>query len=138
MIQILSKSFIRFRRFALTGVASTAIHVLFALAMIEILGAGPTVANIFAFSVSTVFAYFVNTQWSFATKVTGTNITRYLCVAVLGLLATIAISTLFETLSLHYYMGIFAIVVVVPMISFLSHLFWTYRDGSDPENPMSG
>jgi len=114
-------------RFGLTGMFATAIHVFIAVLAVELLNAHPSIANGLAFCVATIFAYIINTKWSFSSQIATKTIARYAVVSVLGLVAAMLISGIADYAGLHYMLGIVFVVVAVPVLTFLMHNFWTFK-----------
>lgn len=117
----------RLGRFALTGLGSTLLHVLVALALIDGLLTPPPSANCVAFCLATAFSYVVNTRWSFNTRLHKTNLFRYLIVSLVGLGLSISLAWVAELAGWPPLGGIALVVCVVPVAGFAMHNFWTYR-----------
>ena len=114
-------------RFGMSGVLVTAIHVVVAVALIELGSLMPPVANGIAFTVATISSYLINTTWSFSSPLHGRNLLRFLVVSGVGLLLSVTLSGLVQQYQLPYWYGIAAVVVIVPPTTFLLHNFWTYQ-----------
>jgi putative flippase GtrA len=115
-------------RFGVSGVISTAVHVIVAITLIEALGAGSVLANAIAFCTATPCSYLLNTLWSFSARVHRTSLARFVSVSVFGLLLTTAVARTVEWLGGNHWMGIAAVVLIVPPTTFLLHRYWTYRN----------
>ncbi len=111
-------------RFGLTGVANTGIHLLVAYLC---LAAGPVVANGVAFIVATLFSYVVNTCWSFSSAMTRQTLSRFVVVALIGLLAAVVFAKLGALIGLPPMGSVWLVVCVMPLINFGLHSLWTYR-----------
>lgn len=122
----------RFIRFGLTGLTTTGVHFLVAIALVELLHTSPTVANGVAFVTATVTSFVINTLWSFKSRVDVQTFTRYVTVAAVGLGLTLALSSLLDGLGVHYILAIFLITLINPPIIFVLHNAWTYRTSSSP------
>lgn len=120
-------AFVQATRFASVGVLSTLVHVTVSVWLIAGLGQSPVFANATAFVVATLIAYTLNTLWSFSARLETASLVRYVSVSLVGFFSTIAISALAQALSLHYGVGIALVVLLVPVISFVLHRVWTYR-----------
>jgi putative flippase GtrA len=114
-------------RFVITGLLTTALHILVAVSVISLLDLFPPTANGIAFVIATVFSYVTNTLWSFSNTITRTNLLRYVLVSMMGCVLTVSISGLAEHAGMHYGYGIALVVFTVPPITFLMHKLWTYR-----------
>ena len=119
---------VRFIKFGITGVGPTLVHIGVVVLCIEILRFTPGISNGIAYLVASVFSYTVNTYWSFSGRNTRGSLLRY--PLVLGVIAIIAfgISKTAELLGFHYWVGVTAFILIVPVLTFLGHHFWTYRN----------
>ena len=79
-------------KFAISGIGSTLIHVVVALALLRLLMAPPAIANGIAYFVATVFSYTANTLWSFGQKVTRQNAARFVQASAFGVVLSMLIS----------------------------------------------
>lgn len=114
-------------RFAATGVSNTLLHALIALSLIEMFLVRPTLANVIAYSFCTFFSYVVNTRWSFSERLNRLNFKRFVVVSLLGFMVAMALAAAVEAFGLPPFLGVLAVVCVVPVVSFVMHHCWTYR-----------
>jgi putative flippase GtrA len=114
-------------RFSVTGIATTGVHMIVAIAIIEIISPSQSLANGVAFLLATAFSYFVNTLWSFSARLHGKNLTRYLVTAFVGFCVAIVVSSLAQSAGWNYLIGILLVSCAVPPVNFAMHNFWTYR-----------
>lgn len=114
-------------RFAITGLGATGVHVVIALALIELWGAPPPVANGVAFCVATAFSYVANTWWSFNARLHSKTLIRFLIVSLVGLGLSMSLAWVAELAGWPPLGGIGLVVCVVPLVSFALHSLWTYR-----------
>jgi len=117
----------RLVRFVLAGLCVTGIHVLIATFSITYLGIGSAIANSIAFLAATLVSYLINTLWSFRKPLAGRSLLRFGIVSAIGLLGAYLIAREVEALGYHYLVGICAIAVTVPTMTFALHNLWTYR-----------
>lgn len=117
----------RFVRFAVTGLALTGVHTLLAAAFIELVSPLPPIANGLAFACATVLSYLINTHWSFSAKLSGNTFRKFLIVSLVGFVLAMLISWFMQLAGYHYLLGILAVAIGVPPVTFLLHNFWTYR-----------
>lgn len=115
------------RRFAVSGLLATGLHVLIAVSFIRLILPSPMLANGVAFATATVFSYLINTLWSFSSRLHGKNLRRFVVVSALGCLLSVVVSGLAQHYGLPYGLGIVLVVLSVPPATFLLHSFWTYR-----------
>ncbi|ANA34077.1 GtrA family protein [Ralstonia mannitolilytica] len=118
---------IRVARFGVSGVVATGVHVAIATTLINGFSASQVTANGVAFVCANVCSYLLNALWSFSAKPGGANFLRFYAVSLLGLGLTLAISWLAQTLGASYWVGLAAILSVVPPLTFVLHRFWTFR-----------
>jgi putative flippase GtrA len=114
-------------RFALTGILITGIHVVVAFLSVQYLAFPPAVANAVAFATATICSYLINTTWSFSSRLERANLYRFIAVSSVGLFLAVAVSAFVDQMGLHYGIGIFAVALTVPPVTFLLHNYWTYR-----------
>ncbi len=117
----------RLINFGLIGLGVTAVHVIIAASLIELLLAGPAVANGIAFIIAACVSFIANARFTFKTGLDGRSFVRFLLVTGIcgGLSAAIAARV--EAQGLDYRIGIAAVVVIVPPLTFLFHNFWSFR-----------
>lgn len=114
-------------RFCICGVLVTLVHVLVAVFLIERSQMGPPAANCLAFIVANILSYVINTKWSFSSKLHWGGFTRFLTVSTIGLTLSYSIAAIFQKVGLSYWSGIFFIVILVPVVTFMLHSLWTYK-----------
>ncbi len=117
----------KFARFALTGLLLTGVHTILAAAFIELVSALPPIANGLAFASATVLSYLINTHWSFSAKLSRSTFRKFLIVSVFGFVLAMLVSWLMQLAGYHYLLGILAVALCVPPVTFLLHNFWTYK-----------
>ncbi|NIF43010.1 GtrA family protein [Burkholderia sp. Tr-862] len=127
MFELLCAERVRLARFGLSGLGSTALHVLVASAMYALLDATQVLANAVAFVCATAFSYLANTLWSFSSTVHSRNLVRYLTVALAGFAETMLLARAAELLDVPRGWAIVAIALLIPPTMFVIHRVWTYR-----------
>ena len=115
------------RRFAVSGLLATGLHVVIAVSFIHLIHPSPMLANGVAFAMATIFSYLINTLWSFSSRLHGKNLRRFAVVSAFGCLLAVVVSGAAEHYGLPYGLGIVLVVLSVPPSTFLLHSFWTYR-----------
>lgn len=115
-------------RFATTGIGATVLHIVIASYLIEQHLFKPNAANGCAFTVATLFSYLVNTYWSFSAAANIKNAYRFWITSVVGFIIAVSLTTIADVLSMHYLIGIAMVVVVVPLVNFVIHSNWTFKD----------
>ncbi|WP_175747072.1 GtrA family protein [Burkholderia ambifaria] len=127
MFELLCAERVRLARFGLSGLCSTALHVLVASAMYALFDATQVFANAVAFVCATAFSYLANTLWSFSSTVQPRNLVRYLTVALAGFVETMLLARAAELLDVPRGWAIVAIALLIPPTMFVMHRVWTYR-----------
>ncbi|MET3823757.1 putative flippase GtrA [Burkholderia sp. PvR073] len=127
MFELLCVERVRLARFGLSGLGSTALHVLVASAMYALFDATQVFANAVAFVCATAFSYLANTLWSFSSTVHSRNLVRYLTVALAGFAETMLLARVAELLDVPRGWAIVAIALLIPPTMFVMHRVWTYR-----------
>ncbi|WP_448167752.1 GtrA family protein [Burkholderia ambifaria] len=127
MFELLCAERVRLARFGLSGLCSTALHVLVASAMYALFDATQVLANAIAFVCATAFSYLANTLWSFSSTVQSRNLVRYLTVALAGFVETMLLACAAELLDVPRGWAIVAIALLIPPTMFVMHRVWTYR-----------
>ena len=114
-------------KFGVTGLGATGIHMLVVFVLIGQWAWDVGLSNGIAFIIATLFSNYVNTLWSFQSTMTKTVVVRFWTVSVFGCSLAILISKLIEAAGYHYVIGVLAIAMTVPIISFSLHRAWTYK-----------
>jgi putative flippase GtrA len=114
-------------RFAFTGVFVTGIHALIAILIVIYLIPAPPLANGVAFMGATLISYVINTTWSFSSQLQGSTLLRFVVVSIVGFIVAISVSWFMEQQGFNYLIGIVAVALTTPLITFLMHNFWTYK-----------
>ncbi|WP_175715220.1 GtrA family protein [Burkholderia ambifaria] len=127
MFELLCAERVRLARFGLSGLCSTALHVLVASAMYALFDATQVLANAVAFVCATAFSYLANTLWSFSSTVQSRNLVRYLTVSLAGFVETMLLARAAELLDVPRGWAIVAIALLIPPTMFVMHRVWTYR-----------
>jgi len=117
----------RFSSFGLVGALATAIHVAVASTLIAGAAWPAGLANGLAFCVATLASYSLNSRLTFRRAMSRRTFWRFVAVAALGAVLSMAISGAAEWYGLHYLVGIALVVLSLPPLTFLAHSRWTYR-----------
>lgn len=115
------------RRFALVGLASTLLHIVVAVSLIEMMLMHPVGANGIAFIVANQFSYIANTLWSFQSELSLLVWLRFIIVSLGAWCLTLLIAWVVEYVGGHYLLGIGLIVITTPALSFAAHRLFTYQ-----------
>lgn len=114
-------------RFALTGIFVTGVHAAIAIMFIRFLMPTPPLANGVAFIGATFVSYAINTTWSFSSRLDGMTLSRFVVVSIVGLFLAMLVAWIAQELGLSYLIGICAVALTIPSLTFFLHNFWTYR-----------
>ena len=115
-------------RFAVVGIATTLLHTGTALTVNQALGFNTVLSNICGFSVAVLFSFTLNTIWSFQKNISSVYLIRFLTVNCLTFFIIILLSNLSDRFGLQPLYGIIMVAFTVPVISFISHKYWTYAN----------
>lgn len=115
-------------KFGLVGLTATATHIAILLLLVEKLGVGPVLASVPAFLTALVISFLVNHHWTFVAQgAYHRYFSRYAAVSAAGLILNTAI--MYGTVSLMhkpYIVGLGAVIILVPLFSFLLQRNWTF------------
>ena len=114
-------------KFAITGVGATSIHMLVVYILIGQWQWEVGLSNGIAFCIATVFSNYINTIWSFQARMSKQVVLRFWIVSIIGCGLAVIIAKLVEAAGYHYAIGVVVIAMIVPLITFSLHRFWTYR-----------
>lgn len=117
----------RLGRFLLTGIFVTSIHVAIAYFLIHNLYLSPPLANGFAFISATFISAIINSKWSFSSQLNSKVLYKFFLVSLMGFLISTIIAWVSQILGYNYLLGIIFVAIVVPVLSFALHNFWTFR-----------
>ncbi len=120
-----------FAAWAVIGLVNTAIHLAVVVSLVEGLRTNPVLANGCAFVVANLFSFWANSRWAFRARATGGHFARFFTVSLAGLAAALGASALAAALGWHYLVGVAITFVVLPLMTFCAHRFWTW--GGPPQ-----
>lgn len=115
-------------RFCATGLLVTSTHAFIVWLMVDLLLFSPPLSNGVAFIIATITSYTINTLWSFSQPLYRHTLYKYICVSAIGFIASVFIAWAAQALGFNYLLGIAGVVLTVPMITFILHSTWTYRE----------
>lgn len=117
---------VTFRRFVITGMLATTLHFITALFLIFNHLLTPAFANAFAFAMTTIISYFINTLWSFSQKIRPKNTFRYIITACIGFALSYSIASISGYFFVNPVVSIIFVAAFVPPVIFFIHKKWTY------------
>jgi len=112
-------------RYGLLGGISTLIHFTIASLYIYFIDSSVFQSNVVGFLVAYVFSYLMQSKYVFEHTVNIEKAIKYFIVQFGALLLAIIVSTLFD--SYNSYIRTAIVVVLLPLITFLTHKFWTFK-----------
>ncbi len=112
-------------RYGILGGISTLIHFTVASAYIYFINSSVFQSNVVGFLIAYVFSYLMQSKYVFEHKVNIEKAIRYFIVQFGALLLAIIVSNLFD--SYNSYIRTAIVVVLLPLITFLTHKFWTFK-----------
>jgi putative flippase GtrA len=123
-------SFLKLCRFAMVGMASTAIYAGTTFLSVHAWGLSPLVGQAVGLALSTLWSYFGHHAFTFgADGRHGAYLPRFLGQAAFTSLLSTAFIHVTAIWRLSYLWGVAATVVVAPVINFLLMQFWVFRAG---------
>ncbi len=114
-------------RFVFVGGLATLTHIGVAFSAIYFSAIPVFIANIFGFSVAFGLSYLMQSLFVFRKSLTRKNAFRFFIVQFSALLISQIISGLFDTT--NNYIQTLLIVFMLPVITYLIHNLWTYKQG---------
>ena len=114
-------------RYGLIGGISTLIHFSSAFLYIYTIDSSVVQANIVGFLIAYLFSYTVQSKYVFEHTLNFNKALKYFIVQFTALILAIGLSTLFE--SYNSYLKTVIVVIVLPLITYLIHTFWTFNKG---------
>ncbi len=112
-------------RYGILGGIATLIHFTTASLYIYFINNSVFQSNIVGFLVAYIFSYLMQSKYVFEHKVSIEKAIRYFIVQFAALLLAIVSSTLFD--SYNSYIRTAIVVALLPLITFLTHKFWTFK-----------
>jgi putative flippase GtrA len=118
-------------RFGIIGLVAAAIHYWMIVALVELGGMAPLLANLGGFASALWCSYFGHRHWTFVdqrTKHATHRFFRFLAVAMLGfLLNQLAFDLLLTHAALPYFILIATVVVVAAALTYMLTCLWAFR-----------
>jgi len=113
-------------KYGFFGVIATFVHLFTAWAIIYLFDASVFVSNTFAFFAAFVFSYVFQTLYVFHTTFHFKKFIKFFLVQYGTFLFSYIISNIFP---IHNsYLHTLLIVAIMPLITFLIHKFWTFKE----------
>ncbi len=113
-------------RYGLLGGIATLIHFSFASLYIYSIHNSVFQANVTGFLIAYIFSYLMQSKFVFEHEVNIEKAIKYFIVQFGSLLLAIVTSSLFDTCN-NSYIRTGIVVVLLPLITFVIHKFWTFK-----------
>lgn len=120
-------------RFGMVGITATATHITTAMLLVEWAHLEPLKANFFAFSLAVLVSFGGHYHWTFkASTPYSSSFPRFSAIALLGMgFNQTIIFSVVNLLGLDYRFGLAAVIMVVPVISFMANKLWAFQAIND-------
>ncbi len=115
-------------KYALVGGTATLIHIFVASLYIYFIHDSVLQSNIVGFLVAYVFSYIVQSMLVFEHAISMQKAIKYFIVQFSALLLAIFSSEVFD--SYNSYLRTLIVAVLLPLITFVMHKFWTFKEAS--------
>ena len=119
---------VQFIKFSGIGIINTLIHIAITVVLVEIYQVNPVAANCFAFINANMFSYWANSRWSFSSDMSTQRFFKFFAVSIMGLLLTAGVTSVAQYYGLHYLIGMAVLFCLLPLVTFLSHRYWTFAE----------
>lgn len=114
----------RIVKYGFVGIISTFIHLGIAWVYIYFINDSVFQSNIIGFLIAYLFSYTVQSIYVFEHKISLTKAVKFFVVQLMALLIAIFISFFIDKNS---YLETIFIIIVMPLITFIIHKFWTFK-----------
>ncbi|WP_353958575.1 GtrA family protein [Thalassotalea ponticola] len=115
-----------FIKFCCVGIANTLTHIFIAYMCVKLLLFDIFVANTFAFLLSFIIAYTLNTKWSFSHKLSLSSLKKYFILALLNCLIIYVTTEICQQLTIPDELCILLVAASMPWIGYIVLKYWVY------------
>ena len=122
--------FKQYLKYFVVGSLGTLINLIVLYFSVELVGLPYLFGGALGFTLGVTFNYFLNKEWTFYDKgsVTFKQYRRYLYVSLIGLIGGTSLLYLFvEFLGLWYLFSQIISIIIMGIVSFILHRFWTFK-----------
>jgi putative flippase GtrA len=123
---IISAKYYQFLRFAMVGIANTAVHAGVVIGLMETLAPPAAVANACAFIAANLMSYCINSRFTFRVPMSWLGYRRFLLVSLVSLGLTLLITSWVEYMGWHYGLGLVMVIFIVPVLNFMVMRLWAF------------
>jgi putative flippase GtrA len=119
----------KFIRYGIVGAIGTITHLVILLFLVEFLSFNPIISSSFAFIVVVLVSYYLNYNWTFASKAKHLNaLIRYITVCLVGFSLNLGIMfVIVDILHLWYMFGQIIAILVIPISNFILNSRWAFK-----------
>ncbi|CZF84453.1 GtrA-like protein [Grimontia celer] len=123
---------LRIVRFGLTGGVATLTHIVVAFGLLHFFASTVFIANLFGFLCAFGLSYLMQSVFVFRRRLSLQNAWRFFIVQFSALMISQLISELFS--GINEYLRVLLVVFLIPMVTYIIHKTWTYKDTDNTEN----
>jgi putative flippase GtrA len=120
-----------FVKFAIVGVANTAIHLAVLFILTHYFSVYYMISSFIAFLVAVTNSFILNTTWTFRKNIRDKVTVKYSKFFIVSAVAAVSNLTFLyiftEYLGVHYLVSQLIAIVLTLMINFIGNKFWTYN-----------
>lgn len=113
-------------KYGLVGILVTVLHIIIASSYILFINDSVFQSNIIGFLIAYVFSYFMQSKFVFEQTVSIKKAVKYFMVQFASLTLAILTSQIFD--SYNSYFKTLIVAGLLPLITFIVHKIWTFRD----------
>jgi len=117
---------VQLAKYGFFGVLATLVHLFVAWAVLYFVTSSVFVANLFAFLTAFVFSYVFQTLYVFKSSFHLVKLMKFFAVQFGTFLLSYLLSDIF--MIQNGYLHTLIIVAIMPLITFLIHKFWTFKE----------
>ncbi len=119
-------AFKKFLKYTSIGAASTLIHICIASLYLLLVKDALYESNILGFLIAFVFSYTMQSKMVFKQKISKKKALKYFIVQLFALLLSLFITNVFN--DYNNYIKTIIVIILMPLITFTLHQFWTFKN----------
>jgi len=114
-------------KFFLVGLFNTCVNLLIIYFLTGVLLINIIISSTFSFIISNLLSYFINSKFIFHKPLSVTLYSRFLFASLFSFSMSFILNTFFYFLDFHYLLATLVCMLVVPLITFFTHKYWTWK-----------
>ena len=114
-------------KFFLVGLFNTCVNLLIIYFLTGVLLINIIISSTFSFIISNLLSYFINSKLIFHKPLSVTLYSRFLLASLFSFSVSFILNTFFYFLDFHYLLATLVCMLVVPLITFFTHKYWTWK-----------